>query len=38
MAYAEMVWDLHKHRIDKELELFPNHAEFIEKWYEELKK
>ena len=38
MAYAEMVWDLHKHRIDKELELFPNHADFIEKWYNELKQ
>ena len=35
-AYSKMVWDLHKQRIDKSLELFPNHADYLEKWYKEL--
>ncbi len=35
-AYSKMVWDLHAQRIDKSLELFPNHADYLEKWYKEL--
>jgi len=36
--YAEMVWDVHQYRVDKEIDLFPNHAEYIESWYKELRK
>ena len=31
--YGKMAWDSHKFRIDQCLGIFPNHAEYMEKWY-----
>jgi Tryptophan halogenase len=31
--YGKMMWDSHKFRIDQCLEVFPNHADYMEKWY-----
>jgi tryptophan halogenase len=34
--YGKMVWELHKHRIDKSLEIFPDHSEYLHKWYKSM--
>lgn len=36
VEYSKLIWDMHKLRIDKSLEIFPNQAEFLEKWYKDL--
>ena len=33
LEYGKMVWDKYNFVTEQQLELFPNHAEFLESWY-----
>jgi len=36
--YGEMVWDLYDQKTKKQVEVFPNHAEFLRDWYSNVIK
>lgn len=36
LEYSKTVWELHSERVDRFIDLFPNHSEYLEKWYKDL--